>query len=245
LAYYGFRYLDPRTGRWLSRDPIGEQGGANLYGFVENNAVVQWDVLGNQAVANPGKTGESYIFIVNGLDHLRRLAILVNPLFKRFKKCIVVGHSVEDYDGECATCCQLLTCDISRGYPIDAADTKDWRKGDPVSESTPYGTMIARGWKGNRYPNSPTGNHTAIYLGPGSKPETIKVLSQNTATNSGGISVEEWSKSGWHLVTSNRKRSRENRKTKCTLKICTADGVVLEELSPEEALRKYESQLER
>jgi len=43
---YGFRQYDSQTGRWLSRDPIGERGGANLYGFVENNAVVQWDVLG-------------------------------------------------------------------------------------------------------------------------------------------------------------------------------------------------------
>ena len=29
---YGYRYYDPVTGRWLSRDPIGEEGGANLYG---------------------------------------------------------------------------------------------------------------------------------------------------------------------------------------------------------------------
>jgi hypothetical protein len=39
IAYYGFRYLDPQTGRWTSRDPIGERGGANLYGFVGNDGV--------------------------------------------------------------------------------------------------------------------------------------------------------------------------------------------------------------
>ena len=39
LYYYGYRYLDPETGRWLNRDPIEEQGGVNLYVFVGNNAI--------------------------------------------------------------------------------------------------------------------------------------------------------------------------------------------------------------
>ena len=39
LLYYGYRYYDPITGRWLNRDPIGEEGGINLYGFIENNAI--------------------------------------------------------------------------------------------------------------------------------------------------------------------------------------------------------------
>src|SRR6266511_5723635 len=37
FLYYGFRYYNPSTGRWLSRDPIEEQGGINLYGFVFND----------------------------------------------------------------------------------------------------------------------------------------------------------------------------------------------------------------
>ena len=37
LVYYGYRYYDPSTGRWLSRDPLEEIGGLNLYGFVQNN----------------------------------------------------------------------------------------------------------------------------------------------------------------------------------------------------------------
>ncbi len=46
LYYYGYRYYDPATGRWPSRDPIGEEGGVNLYGFVGNNGVSWLDVLG-------------------------------------------------------------------------------------------------------------------------------------------------------------------------------------------------------
>jgi RHS repeat-associated protein len=43
---YGYRYYDPVTGRWPSRDPIGEDGGVNLYGFVGNDGVNLWDILG-------------------------------------------------------------------------------------------------------------------------------------------------------------------------------------------------------
>ncbi|WP_038162376.1 RHS repeat-associated core domain-containing protein [Verrucomicrobium sp. BvORR106] len=41
LAYY-----NPATGTWLSRDPIEEQGGLNLYGFVANNPINDVDVNG-------------------------------------------------------------------------------------------------------------------------------------------------------------------------------------------------------
>jgi RHS repeat-associated protein len=46
LLYYGYRFYSPDTGRWLSRDPIGEEGGVNLYGFVSNNGVNRVDVHG-------------------------------------------------------------------------------------------------------------------------------------------------------------------------------------------------------
>jgi len=46
LYYYGHRYYNPSTGRWLSRDPIGEKGGKNLYGFVKNNPISCVDRLG-------------------------------------------------------------------------------------------------------------------------------------------------------------------------------------------------------
>ncbi len=43
---YGYRYLSPILGRWLSRDPIAEEGGFNLYAFVTNNGVNGTDFLG-------------------------------------------------------------------------------------------------------------------------------------------------------------------------------------------------------
>ena len=42
----GFRVYQPKTGRWPNRDPIGEQGGLNLYGFVGNDGLNTLDILG-------------------------------------------------------------------------------------------------------------------------------------------------------------------------------------------------------
>jgi RHS repeat-associated protein len=46
LLYYGYRYYNSSTGRWLSRDLIGETRGVNLYGFVVNTPLNQVDFLG-------------------------------------------------------------------------------------------------------------------------------------------------------------------------------------------------------
>ncbi len=46
MALTWFRAYDPKTGRWLSRDPIEEQGGINLYAYVENNPIQLVDPLG-------------------------------------------------------------------------------------------------------------------------------------------------------------------------------------------------------
>jgi RHS repeat-associated protein len=46
LLYYGYRYYNASTGRWLSRDPIEEDGGLNLYGFVWNDPLSEVDSFG-------------------------------------------------------------------------------------------------------------------------------------------------------------------------------------------------------
>jgi RHS repeat-associated protein len=46
-----FRAYDPDLGRWVSRDPISEEGGANLYGYVGNSPVNFNDPNGLQGEA--------------------------------------------------------------------------------------------------------------------------------------------------------------------------------------------------
>jgi len=54
LCYYGLRYFDPSMARWISRDPLGEEGGVNVYASVRNRMVNSVDVLGLTEAAPPG-----------------------------------------------------------------------------------------------------------------------------------------------------------------------------------------------
>ncbi len=48
LNYYGYRWYQASTGRWVSRDTYEERGGANLYGMVMNKAISFIDILGRE-----------------------------------------------------------------------------------------------------------------------------------------------------------------------------------------------------
>ena len=45
---YTYRHYDPLTGRWPSRDPIGERGGINIYAFCFNDGYTWHDFLGRE-----------------------------------------------------------------------------------------------------------------------------------------------------------------------------------------------------
>jgi len=59
LSYYGFRFYAPALGRWMTRDPIGERGGINLFEFVGNNPTNLIDPFGLVDVNTfPSRNGE-------------------------------------------------------------------------------------------------------------------------------------------------------------------------------------------
>jgi RHS repeat-associated protein len=53
LALY--RAFNPRLGRFISRDPIEEKGGVNLYGYVLNDPINLWDSLGDSPNGSRGR----------------------------------------------------------------------------------------------------------------------------------------------------------------------------------------------
>jgi RHS repeat-associated protein len=54
LYYYGKRYLDPVTGQFLSREPLGESESLNLYSYCHNDPINHVDKLGLASVAVDG-----------------------------------------------------------------------------------------------------------------------------------------------------------------------------------------------
>lgn len=74
VSYYGYRYYDPVADRWPPKDPIGEQGGVNLYGFVRNDGLNRLDLLG----LKPGKEDGAEA-IRDSLESLKKEPILPRP----------------------------------------------------------------------------------------------------------------------------------------------------------------------
>ena len=50
LVYFGYRFYVPHLGRWLNRDPLQEQGGINLYGYVHGDPLGYVDPDGRYAI---------------------------------------------------------------------------------------------------------------------------------------------------------------------------------------------------
>jgi RHS repeat-associated protein len=77
LYYYGYRWYDQETGRWLNRDPIEERGGVNLYGFVTNQTTFAHDFLG---LAEPGEKRDCYWKLLVGHGLIPTLKLKDAPL---------------------------------------------------------------------------------------------------------------------------------------------------------------------
>jgi len=50
MINFGLRFYDPALQRWINQDPIGEQGGVNLYSMVLNDPVSSFDAFGLEDV---------------------------------------------------------------------------------------------------------------------------------------------------------------------------------------------------
>ena len=53
LVYFGYRFYVPHLGRWLNRDPLQEQGGINLYGYVHGDPLGYVDPDGRMVMVAP------------------------------------------------------------------------------------------------------------------------------------------------------------------------------------------------
>jgi RHS repeat-associated protein len=143
LYYYGYRYYDPVTGRWPSRDPIGERGGMNLYGFVGNDGVNKWDKLGLKCVKK------------------RRITLFYVGFPKGAFNDVATGEwerTMTECFNRCNTCCTL---DISFHY-MEVAKCDDPQLGEG-KEDRSYCVTNSPAYKGIGYADMPNDIATINY----------------------------------------------------------------------------------
>ena len=121
MAYYGYRYYDPETGRWLSRDQLGEPGHDlmveiwdaseidqedkltpdNLYNFVFNDPVNKYDVNGEWVA--PVLRGIGAIGGAIGRQIAKRNA-------KQAAECAAIHTAYKAAEKQAIGCKACLTC---------------------------------------------------------------------------------------------------------------------------------------
>ncbi|WP_124330506.1 polymorphic toxin-type HINT domain-containing protein [Desulfonema ishimotonii] len=88
--YYGFRYYVPKIGRWINRDPLGEEGGYNLYAFVFNNSFAYVDPFGMQGLSD-------YIYKIH--DHSKKLgAYHLTQMRKALRTLDLAGYLLNGFN---------------------------------------------------------------------------------------------------------------------------------------------------
>ncbi|TAE89542.1 MAG: hypothetical protein EAZ81_12830, partial [Verrucomicrobia bacterium] len=96
LYYYGYRYYHPQTGRWINRDPIEEEGGLNLYGFVGNDGVNRLDLMGLETypelIPDPKLPRGMTPIGLNGIPNIEKCSIYI---FLTHRHDIEMGNLVE------------------------------------------------------------------------------------------------------------------------------------------------------
>ena len=137
LYNYGYRYLDTQLGRWLSRDPIGEDGGENLYAFLGNdpsNLIDKFGLLGKKCCVN----SVSLAYDGGGITPLPKDPITGKQNWIQSVE-LELRASYSDIYPCCCKCCRLvfnIMWDVDYGKS-SKANPDNWPKG-VVPEEVPH-----------------------------------------------------------------------------------------------------------
>jgi RHS repeat-associated protein len=86
----GYRWYSPVLGRWVSRDPIGLEGGVNVYGAFDNNPITRTDPWGKEVYVF---TNDGRIERANSSRDL--LHLLLNTKDGSIIRLEISGHGTE------------------------------------------------------------------------------------------------------------------------------------------------------
>jgi RHS repeat-associated protein len=123
MYYYGFRFYEPHLQRWVNRDPIGEFGGVNLYGFCRNSPTDRRDAFGLFF----GDTASSYIIRCAGFktgkpiqDFVVCICLFAPDSEECEKKLGPCLSAKPDVFTLCTCACQALEDEEARKRCVDA-----------------------------------------------------------------------------------------------------------------------------
>gem|GEM_PF-646300 len=96
--YYGFRYYTASSGRWLSRDPLAEKGGLNLYALLCNVGIGR-DTLGLSDADIVKKIITTELELNHGYEIAAQIGALntFDILLTEINKCTIVLNSDSDH----------------------------------------------------------------------------------------------------------------------------------------------------
>lgn len=183
FIYYNYRYYSPDLGRWLTRDPIEEDGGVNLYETNYNNSIVFIDNLGLSFFVMPPP--ESCFEAMKQLEYENWARTRRNLYEEKRDSCIEANcKKFKDCDKARYESCLNDCRDLAREYADALAGPKPQR---PTPSTTDDESNVAIG-----YPPIPGGigpKVLPIKLKPGQmkggsgKPvsPTVKMPSQKVA----------------------------------------------------------------
>jgi integrase/recombinase XerD len=168
VTYYGYRFYDPVTGRWPSRDSMGEEGGINLYGFVGNNAVDLTDAYGLYAhIVNVGDfTGylsdnANKSALSEGVEYSNKLAKSMRESIERLSeqefhertKNGVFFYKFVKENGEVRNQGEKIRIVATKAQIVEMLKLEEYSLYIPIQESTTlsleYLTSVAASLKGN------------------------------------------------------------------------------------------------
>jgi RHS repeat-associated protein len=139
LYYYLYRWYDAPNARWLSQDPIGEDGGLNLYAFLENDGLASVDL--NGLISCPVQCGGN----LNGEFGYYQSGVSGREGVWGVEESSADGITAEiSHDGEVAAAEKPCCCDSIRIIQfvktnwLNQASTKDGLSLDGNYKKRPY-----------------------------------------------------------------------------------------------------------
>ena len=143
LLYYGYRYYTAATGRWLSRDPIEEEGGLNLSAFVTNDPINFVDPYGFSELSEDDYANEARRVIDSGvLDPDEIFKGLVAKYFSADKEDDLCWDCQDDFEEMFDALGNILGTQPNKAHshthPDETEDEKRWRKVQGWVSNTEY-----------------------------------------------------------------------------------------------------------